>query len=132
MVYLSFLEVEYQSDLLAIYTLLGDCATDPCFSSRIVGVCRKPTPPTKIDELACLHCRESREKKKGGPTCQRRKHQSSWFNKRFERTSKRVSCRLSQSRMKRRAIRSPRIARSWLLVVGLFRFRKKGPPICWP
>jgi hypothetical protein len=59
--------------------------------------------------------RESREKKKGGPTCQRRKHQSSWFNKRFERTSKRVSYRLSQSRMKRRAIRSPRIASSWLL-----------------
>src|SRR5271167_3232582 len=78
--------------------------------------------------LFCIdQFRESREKKKGGPTCQRRKHQSSWFNKRFERTSKRVSCRLSQSRMKRRAIRSPRIARSWLLVVGLFRFRKKGP-----
>jgi hypothetical protein len=70
MVYLSFLEVEYQSDLLAIYTFLGDCATDPRFSSRIVGVCRKPTPPTKIHELACFALTSfanQGRKKKGDP-----------------------------------------------------------------
>ena len=76
--YLSFLQVEVQENLIAIYTLLGDSATDPCFSRGIVGVRSKPTSPTKsrVSVLA-MSSFANHGKKKRGPTCQRQKHQSS-------------------------------------------------------